>query len=467
MIFLWLFLPIVLAGYYLLDVCLHQRGLSNLFLLLFSLVFYAWGEPIYVLLMMGSIGVNWFLGRMLGSRKQKWILVLDIVINIGLLLVFKYAGFITRGVNRLLAVFDPAVQFAVPSISLPIGISFFTFQALSYVVDVYRGEAESQKSILKVALYISFFPQLIAGPIVRYHDIAAEIDGRKVTREDVSLGIRRFLYGLAKKVLVANVLAKGVDNLYALELQDLTGAAAWIAAVMYALQIYYDFSGYSDMAIGLGRMFGFHFLENFQYPYLSASISEFWRRWHISLGTWFREYVYIPLGGNRISLGRTRLNLFLVFLLTGIWHGASLNYLLWGVYYGIFILMERGRFGKILSKKRWIGMIYTLMVVLLGWVLFRLENLHQAVSVLGIMLTPWAHTVSGYAMGEMVTPQMLLMLVLGILGMGPMQMMAKHFRVDGLWKNSLVETIVLFAMFAMVIMSLAGGTYNPFIYFKF
>ncbi|MBQ6527252.1 MAG: MBOAT family protein, partial [Clostridia bacterium] len=441
MIFLWIFLPVVLVGNIILDVCLHQRRLSNLFLLLFSLCFYAWGEPVYVLLMMVSIFVNWFLGLQLGKRKQKWILVLDIAVNIGLLIIFKYTGFIARSINAILGIISPAVQLPVPVISLPIGISFFTFQALSYVIDVYRREVEPQKSLYKVALYISFFPQLIAGPIVRYHDIAEEIDGRKVTRTDLSLGIRRFLYGVAKKVLIANIMAKGVDTLYAMELQDLTGMTAWIAAVMYALQIYYDFSGYSDMAIGLGRMFGFHFMENFNYPYLSASIGEFWRRWHISLGTWFREYVYIPLGGNRISLGRTRLNLFIVFLLTGIWHGASLNYLLWGVYYGIFIIAERGSLGKFLSKHRWVGWIYSIIIVLLGWVLFRLEDLHQAVSVLGIMVTPWAHTVSRYALGEVITPQMLLVLVIGIIGMGPIQKLGEKTGLDRLWKNSIVEAL--------------------------
>ena len=316
MIFLWLFLPIILIVNRFLRI--KQQ---NLFLLLASLFFYAWGEPKYVLLMLFSIFINWGSGMILNAfpAYKKMILWISIFLNLGLLGYFKYLGLFVRTVNHLFG----ADRLRQPDIALPIGISFFTFQALSYVIDVYRGECKAQKNIFDLALYISFFPQLIAGPIVKYKDVNEQITNRTVTLEKTAEGIRRFIYGLAKKVLISNILAQGADMIFALDMQEMTGTLAWTATFLYTFQIYYDFSGYSDMAIGLGKMFGFTFNENFNYPYISLSIREFWRRWHISLSTWFREYVYIPLGGNRKGTVRTYLNLGIVFFLTGIWHGAS------------------------------------------------------------------------------------------------------------------------------------------------
>ena len=320
MIFLWLFLPAVLI------ICRFLKlRQQNVFLLLASLLFYAWGEPRYVLLMLVSIGLNWGTGILLERfpERKKAVLWTSVALNLSLLGYFKYLGLLVRTLNHLLR----GRELEIPQIALPIGISFFTFQALSYVIDVYRGECRAQKNILDLALYISFFPQLIAGPIVKYRDVNDQIRNRTITPEKTAQGIRRFIYGLAKKVLVSNVLAQSADLIFALDMQEMTGTLAWMAAILYTFQIYYDFSGYSDMAIGLGKMFGFTFNENFNYPYMSLSIREFWRRWHISLSTWFREYVYIPLGGNRRGTVRTYVNLGIVFLLTGIWHGASYNFI--------------------------------------------------------------------------------------------------------------------------------------------
>lgn len=333
-VFLWVFLPLVFV------INLFMAGrLSNVFLLLASLIFYAWGEPQLVVLMMASILVNWLAGKLIGKYggHKKGILAAAVVIDLSLLGYFKYAGFLAGAVNTLAG----GTVIRVPDIRLPIGISFFTFQAISYVADVYRGETQAQDKLVNTALYISFFPQLIAGPIVRYHDINLQLENRHITWEKVAEGFRRFVYGLSKKVLISNVLGACTDQIYALEPGAITGAMAWLAAVCYMFQIYYDFSGYSDMAIGLGKMFGFDFPENFNYPYISHSVREFWRRWHISLSTWFREYVYIPLGGNRKGNRRTYVNLLIVFFLTGLWHGAGWNYILWGLYHGFFLVIER------------------------------------------------------------------------------------------------------------------------------
>ena len=326
--FLWVFLPVVLLG----SRALPRRWV-NPFLTIASLFFYAWGEPFYVLIMLASIAVNYTCGLSLdrapSEGRRKSVLAVGIAINLLLLFCFKYLGLFVQTLNSALSVAGIGAALPVPEIALPIGISFFTFQGMSYVVDVYRGEVQAQKRPMVVALYISFFPQLIAGPIVRYKDICEQIENRHMTLEQFAQGARRFIYGLGKKVLISNVMAQSVDALYALDIsREMDGVMAWCAAIMYAFQIYYDFSGYSDMAIGLGKMFGFEFLENFNYPYLSRSIREFWHRWHISLSTWFREYVYIPLGGNRKGVKRTYLNLLIVFFLTGIWHGAGYGFIL-------------------------------------------------------------------------------------------------------------------------------------------
>lgn len=457
MIFLWVFLPIVLVVSRILPI-----KLNNVFLLIASLLFYAWGEPKYVLLMLFSILLNYAAGMLLGRydknrHTQKWIVALAVFANIALLGYFKYAGYFVDMANRVLG-----NRFTVPAIALPIGISFFTFQALSYVVDVYRGECEVQKNPLHLALYISFFPQLIAGPIVKYKDVSAQITERDVTREKMALGIRRFIYGLAKKVLVANVLAEGADLIYALPLPELSGGLVWMASILYTFQIYYDFSGYSDMAIGLGKMFGFDFKENFNAPYLSCSIREFWQRWHISLGTWFREYVYIPLGGNRKGKTRTYVNLWIVFLLTGFWHGAGTNFILWGLFHGFFSVLERFSFGAFLKKHKVCGLIYTFLVVHFGLVLFRAERVTAAVGMMIRMLMPWKYPALHNQVGEFVTPKMLLMLVIAVLGMGMLKPFMKRNNV-----TAVAEVVWCLLLLVLCVTSLTSNTYNPFIYFRF
>ena len=367
-IFLFAFLPVTLAGYYLLD-----RKFKNIFLLIMSLIFYAWGEPKFIFIMLISIMANWLFGLAVdkfrdNKRAAHGYLTLMVLWNVSIFFVYKYLNFTITNVNALFGTTFPLTKFV-----LPIGISFFTFQAMSYVFDVYRGNGSVQKNPLNVALYITFFPQLIAGPIVRYETVANEIKNRKETPDDFSLGIKRFIYGLSKKLILSNLAAAAADK--AFELTDYSGvsaAMAWGCALCYSLQILFDFSGYSDMAIGLGLMFGFHFNENFNYPYCSASVSEFWRRWHISLGTWFRDYVYFPLGGSRVSSkGRLVFNLFVVWMLTGIWHGASWNFMLWGTYFGILIVIERLFLGKVLEKiPSFFSWLYTFIMVVFGWVMF-------------------------------------------------------------------------------------------------
>lgn len=333
LIFLWLFLPVV----FILNYCIRSQY-SNVLLLCASLFFYAWGEPYLVLLMIISIIFNWGIGK--GIKKfqlySRSILIIGVIFNLLVLGYYKYAGFGGRIINSLMK----REVIIIPEIDLPIGISFFTFQAISYIIDVYRGETEPQSRLINVALYISFFPQLIAGPIVKYRDISKQIEKRIVSNEDIVYGFRRFIYGLSKKVLISNVLGKSADMLFAMNIETISGRMAWSAALFYTFQIYYDFSGYSDMAIGLGKMFGFAIPENFNYPYLSKSVGEFWRRWHISLGSWFREYVYVPLGGNRKGEIRTYINLVLIFLLTGLWHGANFTFIIWG---GARLLFDNGK----------------------------------------------------------------------------------------------------------------------------
>lgn len=465
MTFLWLFLPFTVI----VNALLNPRY-SNGFLLIMSLLFYAWGEPVYVLLMLLSILLNWLAGLLIGKVKKGKgaLLFTDVLLNLSMLGLFKYYDFAAGSLNFL---FGREIM-AVKNIALPIGISFFTFQALSYVIDLYRGKCEVQKNPLNLALYISFFPQLIAGPIVRYSDIDRQILSRRMTTEGFAVGFRRFIYGLSKKVIISNCMAQIADKVFALSAGDLTFASAWIGALSYMMQIYYDFSGYSDMAIGLGKMFGFDFLENFRYPYLSRSIREFWQRWHISLGTWFREYVYIPLGGNRKGGARTILNLLIVFLLTGLWHGANWTFVVWGLYHGFFQIIERLGFGKILKKTGVFANLYCMIVVLLGWVLFRADSISHALMYASHMVAPWKY---GFENALFVRPLFLLNLrsvivfVIAICGAGPVQAITRKI-MPGLhekWKMSLIEIPCLAALLIYSIMLLASGTYNPFIYFRF
>ena len=451
-IFLFFFLPIV---YLLYCICPNLK-FKNTLLILASLFFYAFGEPIYIFLMIGSIFVNYCLARLIAASRQwaKATLVLTIVFNIGLLAVFKYSALLMETVGGLFG-----LSFAVPEIALPIGISFYTFQALSYCIDVYRDRNTVQKNVWKLMLYISFFPQLIAGPIVKYHDIEAQLSDRRVTIEDSAIGIRRFICGLAKKLLLANAMAYIVDTLYTTSLDF--SLTAWLAAVCYVFQIYFDFSGYSDMAIGLGRMFGFTFQENFQYPYISGSIQEFWRRWHISLSAWFKEYLYIPLGGNRKGAGRTMLNKLIVFMATGIWHGANWTFLVWGLFHGLFITLE---YKKLIPlKNKVFAHVYTILVVICGFVIFRADTIGQAGYILTSMFMGFhAKAAELVLIAKLLTPYNVVCLFAAIVLSAPVsKWIAKKV------KNTAVSYAASLVLLILCILNLASSSYNPFIYFRF
>jgi len=458
-VFLWLFLPIVFC----INLILPSK-LSNIFLLLASLFFYAWGEPVYVVLMLFTILVNWLIGIAVSKTQnyKKVFLILGIAVDLSILGFFKYAGFLVNILNSVLH--REIISF--PELSLPIGISFFTFQAISYVVDVYRKDTEKSNSIIKVALYISFFPQLIAGPIVKYKEISEQIDRREVTKQGTAEGFRKFIYGLSKKVLIANILGKSVDIIFGLEMSSVGFLLAWAGAIMYTLQIYYDFSGYSDMAIGLGKMFGFDIPVNFDRPYLSRSVGEFWRRWHISLGSWFREYVYIPLGGNKKGNKRTLVNLSIVFLLTGIWHGAGFSFIFWGIWHGFFSVIERVFLKKYLDKYNIISRIYLLLVVTFGWVVFRINNLMRTLEWFKCMLFGWIHNMkspAGIIYGDRLT---CFAAVAGIIGCGLLQALVPE-RIRNRWKYSGLEWAYCTILLILSLACVAGDTYNPFIYFNF
>lgn len=462
-IFLWKFLPIVFVGAFLLNKTRLNR-LSNAFLLLASLFFYAWGEPYFVLVMLLSAFVNWLAGIGMDKyqHRKKLMLLVGVVADIFMLGYFKYMNFIVDNINRIAQrnLIEP------PEIVLPIGISFFTFQAISYLVDVYRGEVPVSRRFMNVALYISFFPQLIAGPIVKYKDINRQIECRNMTAGNVAEGFRRFIYGLAKKVLISNYLGETVDFIYGRGVIGISGGMAWVAALFYMFQIYYDFSGYSDMAIGLGRMFGFEFRENFRHPYMSGSIREFWQRWHISLGTWFKEYVYIPLGGNRRGNARTYVNLCTVFFLTGLWHGASYSFILWGMYHGFFSVLERRGLDKWLKKSRLLSWIYAFFVVLFGWVLFRVDNVIDALKVIKRLLLPWKYAGWNLSFWEYMDRKSLFAFACAILGMGILQKCVPKAWQEK-WKFSWLEAVYCIALLFLCFVSIASGTYNPFIYFQF
>ena len=418
MVFMCVFLPAV----FVLHCILPGIRAKNALLLLASVLFYAYGEPVYIILLFISTLLNYFCACGIDrfQNHRKGILVLAVICNLGILIVFKYTDFILGMVNSVTGLHLP-----LPQIRMPIGISFFTFQAMSYVIDVYRETTRAQKNYAKVLLYISFFPQLIAGPIVKYHDVAAEIDQRTVTLDGVALGIRRFSAGLCKKVLLANTLGLVADNLFGASAGSINGAGAWLGAISYMLQIYFDFSGYSDMAIGLGWMFGFHFKENFNYPYISGTIREFWRRWHMSLSGWFLEYLYIPLGGNRKGKFRTVVNKMIVFLCTGIWHGAAVNFLFWGVYHGFFLMLEEyipwiGKKGS--AVKSFFQHVYALLVVCIGFVFFRAETMAQGCFWVRKMFTGfgWNAGAMSFALQQM-TPVFLVTLAGALIACCPVK----------------------------------------------
>ena len=463
-VFLFVFLPAVLLGYYLLP---GQKA-RNLLLLAASLLFYAWGEPVYVFLMLFSIGANYLLGLWIHARRgAKGPLVLAVALNLGILFFFKYLDFSIENLNALLGLHLPPV-----GLSLPIGISFFTFQALSYCIDVYRGTAEVQRNVLDLGLYISFFPQLIAGPIVRYNSVAQQIRSRQSDPELFRQGVERFILGFAKKVLLANNLSVISERAFALAgAGELTEGLAWLGAVSYSLQIYFDFSGYSDMAIGLGRMFGFRFEENFNYPYISRSVSEFWKRWHISLGRWFRDYIYFPLGGSRVSRGKLLRNLFAVWLFTGIWHGAAWQFIVWGLGYGVLVAFEKltGLPGKLKTRAgRALYTVLTLLIVNAGWVLFGAQDLSAGLYQLRAMLG--IGTAGSGDLALFLLRERWIYLALGLLLSTPLCANALRKLWAGredkpIWAVGRAAGFLL--LLILSVSYLAMGAHNPFIYFNF
>jgi alginate O-acetyltransferase complex protein AlgI len=509
--FLFLFLPVLLGLYFLPDITRAIRRLlrrvgedglpgvhaayGNWLLLAASVIFYAKGGRKYTVLMLASIGFNYAMAiavdRGRGTPAARRRLATAVAVNLGVLGVFKYANFFVDNINSLLTVIGvgPSHTLAFPRLLLPIGISFFTFHAISYVVDVYRRDATAQKSPVHAALYLLLFPQLIAGPIIRYRDIADQLARRVVALDDFAYGTRRFIIGLAKKVLIANVVAGPADRIFALPPAQLSAAHAWLALCCYTLQIYFDFSGYSDMAIGLGRMFGFRFPENFRWPYIASSVQEFWRRWHISLSTWFRDYLYIPLGGNRVPPPRQYRNLVLVFFLCGLWHGASWNFVIWGLWHGAFLVVERvagagsrnrGTRGPSPSSVSGVagadwpiwGHAYTLLVVMIGWVFFRAETLPAAVVFLKSMAGQGQALPTPLTVWFYLTPELWVALAAGVIGSTPWvpALAARAARPPGPWRAEGIElagTLALVALLGACILQISARTYNPFIYFRF
>lgn len=463
MVFIWLFLPAVFCLYHFV-----QDEYRNYLLLAASIFFYAWGEPVYIFLMLFSIAVNYFLGICMDqSQNKKLYFILGMAFDLALLGYFKYFyTFWGWAANHIIGREDITVK----AVALPLGISFYTFQIMSYMIDLYWGKIEVQKNIWDLALYISFFPQLIAGPIVKYKDIETQITSRTCTCEMTASGIQRFIYGLGKKVIVSNTLAAVADSIFQNPLEQIGTKWVWIGVGLYTLQIYYDFSGYSDMAIGLGRMFGFRFMENFRYPYISCSVQEFWRRWHISLSTWFKEYVYIPLGGNRKGTFRTYINLWIVFIVTGIWHGATLNFLLWGVWHGFFIFIERVGLGKLLGKNKYkiLNHIYVMLVAAIGWGIFRCDSLTEAVHILKEMFCVTKAS-SGITWYNIASVRDVVIIVIAILAAGPLQCLLSEWKEKQQDKAGfvLMEFVAQAAILGAAVIMLVSGQYNPFIYFKF
>ena len=459
--FLYYFLPCVLILYFVVPKCL-----KNTVLLLSSLVFYAWGEPKYVLLMVVSITLGYVFGLLIevwrGTKLSKLFLILSIVTSIGLLGYFKYADFFIANFNAVTGLSVPLLK-----IALPIGISFYTFQILSYTVDVYRGEVKAQRNYISLAAYVALFPQLIAGPIVRYSDIAAQLESRTHSFSNVALGTRRFILGLAKKVLIANALGELCDIFK--ESNDKSVLFFWLYAIAFTLHIYFDFSGYSDMAIGLGKIFGFDFLENFDYPYISGSITEFWRRWHMSLGSWFRDYVYIPLGGNRVSKARWFLNIFIVWMLTDFWHGAAWNFIVWGLFFAVLLIIEKLWLLKPLKKSKVLSHIYVMFFVIISFVIFNAADMKEAVAYIGGMFgaggipfisEEWLYYLRSYG----------VVLIVAIIGATPLVkklILSIKKKSTGEKIMNIAEPVMLVALMLVITAYLVDGSFNPFLYFRF
>ena len=462
-VFLFTFLPAVMILYYLLPV-----RFRNVILLLASLVFYAWGEPVYLFLMLLSILFNYFSGldiarNLPDKRAAKRRLVFNLIINLAVLGFFKYEGFVLDTLNGILP-----VHISYHALPLPIGISFYTFQILSYIIDIYRGNVKVQTNLPNFALYVTMFPQLIAGPIVQYADVDEQLASREVSRTKFGEGSMYFIRGLAKKVLLANTSGMIFTEVSGLAKGNIAVVTAWLGAFAYMFQIYFDFSGYSDMAIGLGKMFGFEFNMNFNYPYVSKSITEFWRRWHISLSSWFRDYVYIPLGGSRVSKIKHIRNLLIVWFLTGLWHGAAWNFVAWGLYYGVILIIEKYLLSPVLDRlPDVVRHIYSIVLVVIGWVLFFSSSFGQAADYIRVMFGAGAHGFADRESMYLLTSNLILWLIL-IFGSTPLV----HFRYEHMlrtkkWNTTIINSVVYAALFIVCIAYLVTETYNPFLYFRF
>jgi alginate O-acetyltransferase complex protein AlgI len=476
--FLFFFLPLLFVVYFIVP-----KVLRNLVLLGFSLGFYAYGEKLFVLLMLFSIMFNYVIGigidKAQSQKGRKFWLAAGITGDLGLLIAFKYANFLVDNLNIAFSAVGIS-PIELGPVHLPIGISFFTFQSMSYLIDLYRGQVKTQRNPLDLALYISLFPQLIAGPIVRYSDIAAQLAKRNITIASFAYGVERFLLGLGKKMIIANAAAYPADQIFSLPHGEVSMGLAWFGVFCYAIQIYFDFSGYSDMAIGLGRMFGFKFRENFNYPYIATSVTEFWRRWHISLSTWFRDYLYIPLGGNRVAKWRAYFNLWIVFFLCGFWHGSSWNFILWGIYFGVFLVVERVFLKKLLDgAPRVVGHLYIAFVILISWTMFRAVTLDDTLNMYGAMFGLSGDTRGMRPIAHFIDAELIVLLIVGLIGsVGFVPWWQKRYKAfirdqapaqQGMWETLgfafkwLCLSLILF--YSMMLM--AAGSYNPFIYFRF
>ena len=465
--FLIVFLPVTLFLYYVFgELITKSMKVKNFILLIASLLFYAWGEPVYIVLMLISILFNFFAGKDIDSAKKqgdkkraKTAFIIAIVFNLAVLGFFKYFGFLLENVNLLLK-----TDLQIPSLPLPIGISFYTFQIMSYIIDLYRDETEVQEHIIPFALYISLFPQLIAGPIVKYKDIALQLENRKESFKTFSHGMTRFTVGLAKKLLLANTLGAVYTEIQSFGASNTSTVAAWLGIICYTLQIYFDFSGYSDMAIGLGKIFGFEFNENFNYPYIANSVTDFWRRWHISLSTWFKEYVYIPLGGNRKKTPRVILNLMIVWLLTGLWHGAAWNFIIWGVFYGVLLIIEKYLLSGILKHiPAFIKHILTLIIVMIGWVFFSAPTLSEAIAYIGAMFGS-THLIIDSGTKYILLSNILVVLIGAFCATPAYKSVLSHFNPKTISKLKIIAyPLLLIACLVFMI----SETYNPFLYFRF
>lgn len=461
-VFLYFFLPITLIVYY-----LSPKKFRNFILLIASLIFYAWGEPVYILIMLFSTVFDYINGLLIDKFQKKnqhkyakIVLIISVVGNLAILGFFKYSDFLISNINSLFN-----LNISLLAIALPIGISFYTFQTMSYTIDVYEQNVKAQKNFISFATYVTLFPQLIAGPIVKYRDVSESLENRKENISDFSEGIKCFIIGLFKKVMIANNVGFIWESIHSLPYSEISLSLAWIGAICYSLQIYYDFSAYSDMAIGLGKMFGFHFLENFNYPYIAKSITDFWRRWHISLSSWFKEYVYIPLGGSRKTIARTVINLLIVWFLTGLWHGASWNFVVWGLYFGVLLIIEKFVLKKVLDKMpSFIRHLYTLFFVIISWVIFACPTLEDGLNYISIMFN-FNNEIISPSVSYLISTHFVLFII-AIIGCTPI-----FEKIKEKLKNNkifmIIEIIICLVLFFISLSFLVGSTYNPFLYFRF